>query len=100
MNRGFRDWLEQPPRGQRWLAGVLSGLAIEAIVLVLAPFWGWATLIRDGSWSLDGMIRAVASVPDLIPATANRPPNLVFVDVDERTWRSPKWGGGEPLRAP
>ena len=25
---------------------------------------------------------------------------LVFIDVDERTWASPHWGGGEPAEAP
>lgn len=31
---------------------------------------------------------------------AKPPPQQVFVDVDDATWRNPLWGGGEPDRAP
>jgi CHASE2 domain-containing sensor protein len=85
---------------RRWLSGVLSGLAIEAVVLLLAPLWHWATYIRDGDWALDGMMRSIASLSALPAGDSSHVPNLVFIDVDERTWRSAEWGGGEPARSP
>lgn len=97
--RDIASWLKRNPRRRRWLASVISGVLIELLVAILAPTWSWAMLIRDGSWSLDGMIRGVASVPALqLPSTRER--GLVMIDIDEATWRSPKWGGGEPFRAP
>jgi CHASE2 domain-containing sensor protein len=84
---------------RRWLAGVISGVLIELLVVILAPTWSAAMFIRDGSWSLDGMIRGVASVPTL-QQPSTREPSLVMIDIDETTWRSPQWGGGEPFRAP
>jgi CHASE2 domain-containing sensor protein len=97
--RDVASWLKRHPRSRRWLASVISGVLIELLVVLLAPTWGWAMLIRDGSWSLDGMIRGIASVPALqLPSTRER--GLVMIDIDERTWRSPQWGGGEPFRAP
>jgi CHASE2 domain-containing sensor protein len=97
--RDIASWLKRHPRRRRWLASVISGVLIELLLVILAPTWSSALFIRDGSWSLDGMIRGVASIPALqLPLT--REPSLVMIDVDETTWRSPQWGGGEPFRAP
>jgi CHASE2 domain-containing sensor protein len=79
---------------------VVVGLCIELLVLVLSSTWHWVTFIRDGDWTLDAMIRAVSAAPRLIALRPANVPNLVFVDVDEATWRDPRWGGGEPFRAP
>jgi CHASE2 domain-containing sensor protein len=88
------------PWRRRWLAGIVTGLCIEVLVFILALSWHWVTFIRDGDWTLDGMIRAVAASPQLVGSRVSPVPNLVFVDVDEVTWRDPRWGGGEPDRAP
>jgi CHASE2 domain-containing sensor protein len=80
-------------RNQRWVLNVAIGLFIEAIIIG-AHNSSLGVFARN--WALDAAMQGYAG---LNPRGGPTLP-LVFIDIDEETWRSKWWGGGKPLRAP
>ncbi|MBO7411437.1 MAG: CHASE2 domain-containing protein [Ottowia sp.] len=74
-----------------WRAFV-AAMAMEVVVSLLGR-------VGPGQWvenyALDKAMGLVANI-----GRSDRRPVQLFIDVDERTWRSPAWGGGEPKTVP
>jgi CHASE2 domain-containing sensor protein len=90
---GLRErWKSLRPINRHWLINIAIGVAIEILVHSMH-------LVSVENWAMDRMMRIHALV-DPAPMKGRTPPLQVFVDVDDATWRSKEWGGGEPIRAP
>lgn len=101
-------WKNMSRRKRHWLINIFWGIAIE-IVLIHAH--GLPLVEKWQNVALDAVMRANTG-PSLLtedmqkklsgmagrPAAAALP--LALVEVDDATWRSGLWGGGEPDRAP
>ena len=88
-------WNELRERDRDWALNVLWGVAIEAIVLIThAGGFSWLDAVKNAPF--DRMMRSNAT----LATNDGLVPPLVFIDIDDGTWRSPAWGGGEPYRAP
>jgi hypothetical protein len=96
-------WRGLPEWKRRWFNNILLGCLIEFFVhvgghnLQLRPIvaiqnWGLDTINRmNASWcAWNG--KCTSAVPQFAPP--------VLLAIDEETWRSPVWDGGEPDRAP
>lgn len=81
-----------------WLKNIAVGVAIELFVLAL-HHWAPATLACIENFAFDRMM-AIHAVIDPAPPNGHIPPQQIFVNVDDATWRDKDWGGGEPYRAP
>ena len=120
-------WGKQRAFHKHWIINVLLGLAIES-VLIVGHIYHWGVITQFTNTGLDVMTRlsqSACSVAHAVRAPGGvggsidqqHPPNWVeqqlrcpsaepaanlplLVDVDERTWRSAQWGGGEPAMAP
>lgn len=88
-----RVWQDNPFL-RRWARKVGVGAAIESLVVVAA---GTAILVSAQNLALDWVMR-IAAAPTQMRAPPEAP--LGYLDVDEETWRSERWGGGEPTTAP
>ena len=77
---------------QHFWHALLVGAFIEALVALLG---GTAVVAGIENTALDAMMRLNADTEK-----SDRRPVQLFIDVDERTWRSPAWGGGEPKTVP
>ena len=73
-------------------------MAIEVILLTL-HFLSPEPLVKVENWALDRMM-AIHAVIAREPPQGRRPPEQIFVSVDDASWRGKEWGGGEPYRAP
>lgn len=94
-----RSWRNLSPLGRHWLINIAIGVVLELVLHAVAhmPNFPVVTAARNGA--MDAMMRAVAAQPGRPPA-GGLSPNLALVAIDDTTWRDPKWGGGEPYRAP
>ncbi len=105
---------------RHWLINIILGVAIETM-LIAGHHYHWGFVTRFTNTGLDVMTRLSQSTCALAEAWQadgpQAPPTPVarwlrcpsagsaqsvplLVEVDERTWRSPLWGGGEPAIAP
>jgi len=75
------------------------GVAIEVVIIVLESVH-WAPVAWLENYALDMMMRGAAGQYMVEQGKAANARPLVFVDIDERTWRSARWSGGEPLQSP
>lgn len=89
-------WAERNRHSKHWMVNILVGCVIE-LALVLTHHS--AILSQAQDLALDRIMR-VNAVLDPPSRAAVPPPQQTFVDIDEETWRSEAWGGGEPYRAP
>ena len=82
------------PRFKRhFVQNLLLGTLIE-IALVLGSNAGLLTVIENA------VLDKVMSVNARTEKGDGRRPVQLFIDVDDTTWRSPEWGGGEPRNTP
>jgi CHASE2 domain-containing sensor protein len=95
------------PLHKHWLVNVALGIAIE-IGLIFAEHH-FEPVVAVQNWGLDVVTRlnrtacsAGEGGPEWLkcPAAEGRKAPPVLIDVDDETWRSSAWGGGEPARAP
>ncbi len=87
-----------PQQLKQWLKYIVTGMAIEVILLTL-HFLSPEPLVKMENWALDRMM-AIHAVIAREPPHGRRPPKQIFVNVDDASWRAKEWGGGEPYRAP
>lgn len=81
-----------------WRQNIAIGVAIELFVLAL-HHWAPGALAPIENFAFDRMM-AIHAVIDPAPPNGHIPPQQIFVNVDDATWRGQDWGGGEPYRAP
>lgn len=107
MTRSTRLRHHPPPLAARqgrhalyvhWFQNIAIGFAIELCVLAL-HHWAPGVLAPIENFAFDRMM-AIHAVIDPAPPNGHIPPQQIFVNVDDATWRSKEWGGGEPYRAP
>jgi CHASE2 domain-containing sensor protein len=91
--RLHRIWHNLGHLYQHWLINIVIGFAIE-VMLITAH--NSIIVVAARNWALDTAMRGSAE----LATTSDATPSLAFIDVDEEAWRSPRWGGGEPFRAP
>lgn len=89
-------WHSLRPLTRHWIINVLIGVAIE-LVLILAEAHHSKWLESTQNLALDSMMRGSAAT---VQEDDGKVPPLAFIDIDNRTWQDPAWGGGEPCRAP
>src|SRR5947207_108724 len=88
-------WNALGARDRDWMLNVAWGLLIEAMVLIVhAGGFSWVDAVKNAP--LDRMMRSSAA----LATRDDKVPPLVFIDIDDATWRGAAWGGGEPYRAP
>jgi CHASE2 domain-containing sensor protein len=108
-------WLALAPIKRRWLANAALGVAVEVLVL-LAQAFHVAYVEHFQTSGLDMATRMTHTVCGLLdergagagwtsrrlhcPAAMVPTDVPVLVDIDSTTWRSARWDGGEPVRAP
>ncbi len=92
-----RRWLRLERRNQHWIAAIVLGVLIELVLHLGGHVWHWSLLAAAQNSALDAMMRL-----DAVLRAAPEPglPRFALVDVDDETWRSAAWGGGEPVQAP
>jgi CHASE2 domain-containing sensor protein len=93
MRRALLRWSLLSGFRRRWIVNILLGVLIEVALLS-----SHGTRFADSAenWASDLAMRLDAKIT---PPSAPHPP-LALIDVDEETWRSDLWGGGEPYYAP
>lgn len=89
-------WMSIKPRNRHWIINVVVGIVIG---LVLLYFHSSKPLIAAQNSALDKMMRINAKW-DVAPLPNKVPPKQTYIDIDDTTWRSAWWDGGEPYRAP
>lgn len=92
-------WQALRSRHRHWLINIAIGLLIETVLHFGGHTFHWETLANAQNWALDRMMR-VNAVVDPVVNDGSRLPQQTLVSIDDTTWRSPTWGGGEPYRAP
>ena len=98
--RLHRIWHNLGHLYQHWLINIVIGLVIE-VVLIKAH--NSIIVVAAQNWALDAAMRGSAELAMTSKATPPKKDDqlgVVFIDVDEEAWRSNRWGGGEPFRAP
>lgn len=116
LHRVKQRWAALPTLRRHWFINIALGILIEVTVHIAGHGFHFSPVVNFQNWGLDVVTRLshaactwadssdarqdklshLLRCPDAAPAT--RPPLLVAVDAE--TWRSPIWGGGEPVRAP
>lgn len=96
--RLHRIWHNLGHLYQHWLRNIVIGLVIE---IGLIFFHDAPIVVAAQNWALDAAMRGSAKLATKSDATTpSLARTLAFIDVDEEAWRSSRWGGGEPFRAP
>jgi CHASE2 domain-containing sensor protein len=103
LRKQFRNPLPRIfPGFHRWskfrrllLQNLLIGIFIQVIVL-LGTYWNVSAVVTFQNTVLDSMMKLSADTP----SEDDKHPTQVFIDVNEQTYRSPQWGGGEPSAVP
>ncbi len=93
-------WSGLNPRTKHWLINIGIGVAIILLLNWASSGLQLSLVINAQNAAFDRMLRASAAVAPEGHEGLPAPPKLVLVDIDDRTWRHPLWGGGEPSRAP
>lgn len=81
----------------RWLTSVCIGLGLATLAHVSLHAWHFRPLVALENWAFDSIVRLTANWDLETPPDAR---GLALIDIDDATWRSPTWSGGEPQRAP
>lgn len=92
-------WKSLRPRHRHWLINVAIGVVIESILHFGGHTLHWESLAKAQNWAFDLVMQVNADISPMVDARAQLPLQT-FVNIDDATWRSPTWGGGEPYRAP
>ena len=95
-----RAWQSMQPRTRLWLINIAVGVTVELLLYWAAHGLEWSFVVNTQNAALDKMMLIQAATRGDDVTGAHAPPSLLFVDVDDDTWRDPRWGGGEPARAP
>lgn len=80
---------------RHFVQNMLIGIVIEVLVH-LGAHWHVSAIVETQNSVLDSMMKLSADTP----SNDAKRPTQVFIDVDEQTYRSPQWGGGEPGSLP
>jgi CHASE2 domain-containing sensor protein len=88
-----RAWTHLGHRNQHWIENIAIGIAIEIMLPVAQSTF---IVAAAQNWALDAAMRGYAGLS--VRGGATLP--LIFIDIDEESWRSQWWGHGEPFRAP
>jgi CHASE2 domain-containing sensor protein len=91
-----RWWAARGSVTRQWIINVVVGLGIHLALVIMHSN---APLAPVQNMALDRVMR-INAVLDPPSRAAFAPPQQTFIDIDEATWRSASWGGGEPYRAP
>lgn len=100
---GLASWWRKLPEHTRahirahWIMGMLVGAAVGALLLVLEAIDA-GPVRAINQWAYDSVTRLVAGSSTASPPTDG--PRVSLIDVDDITWRDPRWGGGEPVLSP
>ena len=93
-------WRGLSPRTKHWLINIAIGVVIILLLNWASNGLRLSFVINAQNAAFDRMMRASAAVAPEGHEGLPAPPKLVLIDIDDRTWRDPRWGGGEPSRAP
>ncbi|WP_158601969.1 CHASE2 domain-containing protein [Pararobbsia silviterrae] len=88
---------------RRWLINIVIGGLIELLIHFAGHTLEFGPIVAFENWGLDTINRMTVSLCDSTRACSTRVPEFkppVLIDIDEQTWRSAAWDGGEPDRAP
>ncbi|PKN50491.1 MAG: hypothetical protein CVU58_00580 [Deltaproteobacteria bacterium HGW-Deltaproteobacteria-16] len=77
------------------MQNLFIGVCIELVIISLSHL-GVPWVVNNQDAALDFMMRLSTN----LPARENERPKQVWIDVNERTYRSSQWGGGEPSALP
>jgi len=89
---GFQHWSQFR---RHFVQNLLIGIVIEVLV-VLCGHWHVGVVTDTQNALLDSLMKLSS---DTLSGDPKHPTQL-FIDVDEQTYRSPLWGGGEPSALP
>lgn len=95
-----RAWQGMQPRTRLWLVYIAVGVSVELLLYWAAHGLELSFVLNTQNAAMDKMMLVQAATRTDGVTGARSPPSLLFVDVDDQTWRDPRWGGGEPARAP
>ena len=93
-------WRALSPRTRHWLINIAIGVVIVSLLNWASSGLRLSFVINAQNAAFDRMMRASAAVAPEGHEGLPAPPKLVLIDIDDRSWRDPRWGGGEPSRAP
>lgn len=93
-------WHGFTPRTRHWLINIAIGVAIVLLLNWASHGLRVSFVVNAQNAAFDRMMRASAAVAPEGHEGLPAPPRLVLIDIDDRTWRDPRWGGGEPSRSP
>jgi CHASE2 domain-containing sensor protein len=94
LRRIRRTWSDLSQHSKHWTFNILIGVSIEGAMLL---FHDSRLVVAAQNWILDAVMQGASAYG--VGAGKQTPP-LTLIDIDESTWRSSLWGGGQPLRAP
>ena len=92
-------WRDLAPRTRHWWVNIAIGVAIVSALNWASHGLHLAFVVNAQNGAFDRMMRASAAAAN-DAADSPQQARLVLVDIDDPTWRDPRWGGGEPARAP
>lgn len=111
-NIWFKFWSRLRPRDRHWLFNIALGVCIE-VALLIGHVNHIEPIVAIDNWAMDSITRlthAICSTSSPSTSTpvdrflncqasapAQRP---VLAAINDSTWRSAAWGGGEPQLAP
>jgi CHASE2 domain-containing sensor protein len=98
--RWVARWQGLGVRTRHWLINIAIGLGIVCVLNWAGHGLRLSFIVSAQNSAFDRMIRASAVAAPQAHEGLPAPPKLVLIDVDDHTWRDPRWGGGEPARAP
>jgi len=90
----WRAWARFGHLNQHWVINIAIGVTIALAIIVARDN---RIVVAAQNWALDVAMQGAAEANG---ARDRVRPALTFIDIDEETWRNPRWGGGEPFRAP
>lgn len=89
---GFRHW---PPFWRHFVQNICVGIFIECLV-ILGVILNFGPVVHNQTAALDWMMRLSVN----LNFKGGERPEQLWIDVDEKTYRSKEWGGGEPSSLP
>jgi hypothetical protein len=87
-------WINLGHLYQHWTINVVIGILIWIVTIVAHDS---RIIVAAQNWALDAAMQGRAGMGE---KKGSMTPPLTFIDIDEEMWRNPRWGGGEPPRAP
>ena len=92
-------WRASSPRTRHWWVNIGIGVAIVSALNWASHGMHLSFVVNAQNGAFDRMMRASAAAAS-DGGDSPLQAKLVLVDIDDQTWRDPRWGGGEPARAP